>query len=224
MFPCSRPKSQLGMLEENKKQSQGTQVAQHTKHQDRATVSWTEVFTRLDPKEDSINLLRTIDKTLFTEWRRSKRRQTRAGGNGDGHGEGCPLRSRFEPQVCCNRGKSDYWQVREQMTRVNIMEVLLAYVQVQTEELWGGFLWKNPERGNLQCKRGRMACQERRSRQEDKQVKQQDDDFPSRSRSQRYNKGASAGERELSQAMRLRRDSVEICTQGNRVKHEKRAR
>lgn len=59
---------------------------------------------------------------------------------------------------------------------------------------------------------------------EDKQVKQQDDGFPSRSRSQRYNKGASAGERELSQAMRLRRDSVEICTQGNRVKHEKRER
>lgn len=104
------------------------------------------------------------------------------------------------------------------------MEVLLAYVQVQTEELWGGFLWENPERGNLQCKRGRMAYQERRSRQEDKQVKQQDDGFPSRSRSQRYNKGASTGERELSQAMHLRRDSVEICTQGNRVKHEKQER
>lgn len=180
----------------------------------------------LDPKEDSINLLRTIDKNLQNEGDQNEGKQewTGAGGNGDGHGEGCPLRSRFEPQVCCNRGKSDYWQVREQMTRVNIMEVLLAYVQVQTEELWGGFLWENPERGNLQCKRGRMAYQERRSRQEDKQVKQQDDGFPSRSRSQRYNKGASTGERELSQAMRLRRDSVESCTQGNRVKHEKQER
>lgn len=89
----------------------------------------------------------------------------------------------------------DYWQVREQVSRVNIMEVLLAYVQVQTEKLWRGFLWENPERGNLQCERGGMAYQERRRRQEDKQAKRQDDGFPSRSRSQRYNKGASTGTR-----------------------------
>lgn len=38
------------MLEKNKKQRQGTQVAQHTEHQDRATVTWTEVLTRAGPK------------------------------------------------------------------------------------------------------------------------------------------------------------------------------
>lgn len=154
-------------------------------------------FSReLDPKADSIHLLTKLYLQNEGDQNEGKQEWTGAGGNGDSHGESCPLRSRFEPQVCCNRGKSDYWQVREQMTRVNIMEVLLAYVQVQTEELWRGFLWENPERGNLQCKRGGMAYQERRSRQEDKQVKQQDDGFPSRSRSQRYNKGASGGERD----------------------------
>lgn len=172
-------------------------------------------FSReLDPKADSIHLLTKLYLQNEGDQNEGKQEWTGAGGNGDSHGEGCPLRSRFEPQVCCNRGKSDYWQVREQMTRVNIMEVLLAYVQVQTEELWRGFLWENPERGNLQCKS--VGAGRKTSRWSNRMMV-----FLAGADHRGITK-EPALERELPQAMRPRQDSVEICTQGNRVKHEKR--
>lgn len=104
----------------------------------------------------------TQKQTQYTHWElctrfylqrereQNKDNKSEAGARGTGtaHLEGCPERPWSGPRELCNRGRR-YWQVREQMSKENLTKVLLAYMEGQAEELWGGFPWDNPERGGM---------------------------------------------------------------------------